>query len=32
MRALRLDNENVVSVSSAADQNADEAADYWSTL
>jgi hypothetical protein len=32
MRILHRDNENVVSVSSAADQNADEAADYWSTL
>lgn len=32
MRALRRDNESVVSVSSAAEQNADEAADYWSTL
>jgi hypothetical protein len=29
---LRQDNENVVSVSSAAEKNADEAADYWSTL
>ena len=32
MRALRRNGENVVSVSSAAEQNADEAADYWSTL
>jgi hypothetical protein len=32
MRSLHRDNENVVSVSAAADQNADEAADYWSTL
>ena len=32
MRALRRESENIVSVSSAADQNADEAADYWSTL
>jgi hypothetical protein len=32
MRAMRRESESVVSVSSAADQNADEAADYWSTL
>jgi hypothetical protein len=32
MRTLRLEDENVVSVSSAAEQNADDAADYWSTL
>jgi hypothetical protein len=32
MRALRRESENIISVSSAADQNADEAADYWSTL
>ena len=32
MRALVRDGENVVSTSSSADQNADEAADYWSTL
>jgi hypothetical protein len=32
MRALRLENENILSVSSDAEQNADEAADYWSTL
>jgi hypothetical protein len=32
MRALMRDGENVVSTSSNADLNADEAADYWSTL
>ena len=32
MRTLRHENENVVSVSSAAEQNADDAADYWSPL
>ena|SRR5579859_7958257 len=32
MRAMRRENDNVISVSSAADQNADDAADYWSTL
>ena len=32
MRALMRDGENIVSTSSSADQNADEAADYWSTL
>ena len=32
MRALRRDKETIVTVSSAAEQNADEAADYWSTL
>jgi hypothetical protein len=32
MRALRRENEGIVSVSSTAEQNADEAADYWSTL
>lgn len=32
MRALRRENDNIVAVSSAAEQNADDAADYWSTL
>ena len=32
MRALRREGDNIVPVSSAAEQNADEAADYWSTL
>ncbi len=32
MRVLRRESEGVVSVSSTAEQNADEAADYWSTL
>jgi hypothetical protein len=32
MRAMRHESESVVSVSSAADQNADEAADYWTAL
>lgn len=32
MRALRNDHERVISVSPAAEKNADEAADYWSAL
>ncbi len=32
MRAIHRESENIISVSSAADQNADEAADYWSAL
>jgi hypothetical protein len=32
MRVLRRESEGVVTVSSTAEQNADEAADYWSTL
>jgi hypothetical protein len=32
MRAVHRDNENIVTVSSAAEQNADDAADYWSPL
>lgn len=32
MRALMRDGENVVTTSTNADQNADDAADYWSTL
>jgi hypothetical protein len=32
MRAFRRENDAIVTVSSAADQNADDAADYWSTL
>jgi hypothetical protein len=32
MRALRRDQDNVVSASPDADQNADEAADYWNIL
>ena len=32
MRAVHRDGENIVTVSSAAEQNADDAADYWSPL
>lgn len=32
MRALRRDQDNVISASPDADQNADEAADYWNIL
>jgi hypothetical protein len=32
MRALLRDGDGIVSTSTNADQNADEAADYWSTL
>jgi hypothetical protein len=32
MRAVRHENDEVVSVSAAAEQNADDAADYWSIL
>lgn len=32
MRALRRDQDNVVSASPDADRNADEAADYWNIL
>ncbi len=32
MRSIPRDNEDIIFASPAADQNADEAADYWSTL
>jgi hypothetical protein len=32
MRAFRRENDNVLSVSPSAEQNADDAAEYWSTL
>ena len=32
MRALRRENDQIVPMSTAMDQNADDAADYWSTL
>ncbi|HEY7419231.1 MAG TPA: hypothetical protein VH593_28875 [Ktedonobacteraceae bacterium] len=32
MRALRRDQDNIISASPDADRNADEAADYWNTL
>jgi hypothetical protein len=32
MRAFRRENDNVISVSPSAEQNADDAAEYWSTL
>jgi hypothetical protein len=32
MRPFRRENDNVISVSPSAEQNADDAAEYWSTL
>ena len=32
MRALRRENDAIISASPTVDQNADEAADYWNTL